>query len=472
MEHPYKIVVVDDESESLAAMTRALQRVGYEVISFEDGEEALHHPTVLQDIDLVVTDLKMPRITGLDLLKQVRAMNPETGFLIVTAHGTIESAVEALKSGADDYILKPLDLHELRERVHHILQTRRAQLEIRQLLRQLGQQSGVDSIVAHSPVMKHLLGQIALVAPTRSTVLLLGESGTGKDLIAHTLHRHSTRSQEIFLPLNCAALSPNLLESELFGYEKGAFTGAQERRIGKLELANRGTLFLDEIGELPLDMQVKLLRFLESRELMRVGGTSTLKLDVRVITATNRALAEAVEEGKFRQDLFYRLKVVTLQVPPLRERLEDLPYLALSFLNAFAKEHQRQVHGISPEALEGLSRYRWPGNVRELRNLMESLVVFSRGEILTLEDLPKEIVPLVPATTSGSASQSGVESSKSAPADVMPMSEVEKQAILKTLEKTGGNRVKAAQMLGIGLRTLQTKLKEYGMVGRSGAESQ
>ena len=471
MEHPYKIVVVDDESESLAAMTRALQRVGYDVISFEDGEAALQQATVLQDIDLVVSDLKMPRITGLDLLKQMRTMNPEAGFLIVTAHGTIESAVEALKSGADDYILKPLDLHELRERVHHILQTRRSQLEIRQLLRQLGQQSGVDGIVAYSSVMKQLLSQIALVAPTRSTVLLLGESGTGKDLIAHALHRHSTRSQETFLPLNCAALSPSLLESELFGYEKGAFTGAQERRIGKLELANRGTLFLDEIGELPLDMQVKLLRFLESRELMRVGGTSTLKLDVRVIAATNRALAEAVEEGKFRRDLYYRLKVVTLQVPPLRERLDDLPYLAVNFLSAFSKEHHRQIQGIAPDALEGLSRYNWPGNVRELRNLMESLVVFSRGEILTLDDLPKEIVSSASAIPSSVAAQQGIESSSSAPSDVMPMSEVEKQAILRALEKTGGNRIKAAQMLGIGLRTLQTKLKEYGMVGRSGAES-
>jgi DNA-binding NtrC family response regulator len=470
MEHPYKVAVVDDESESLAAMVRALKRVGYEVLSFEDGEAALKHPEVLKDIDVVVTDLKMPRVTGLDLLKEVRSINQEAGFLIVTAHGTVETAVEALKSGADDYILKPLDLYELRERVHHILQTRRAQLEIRQLLRQLGQQSGMDNIVAQSPVMKHLLKQIALVAPTKSTVLLLGESGTGKDLIAHTLHRHGSRSQETFLPLNCAALSPTLLESELFGYEKGAFTGAQERRIGKLELANRGTLFLDEIGELPLDMQVKLLRFLETRELMRVGGTSTLKLDVRVIAATNLDLTKAVEEGKFRQDLYYRLKVVTLQVPPLRDRLEDLPLLAVNFLHAFSKEHQRPLYIISPEALDAFRQYLWPGNVRELRNLMESLVVFSRKETLTLEDLPPDF--LLPATAIKSdpfPSQTN-STAQTGPSEVLPMSEVEKRTILKALESTGGNRVKAAQMLGIGLRTLQTKLKEYGMVGRSGNE--
>jgi DNA-binding NtrC family response regulator len=458
MERAYRIAVVDDETESLASICRALRKVGYDVSAFEDGQVALQNLETFKDMDLVVTDLKMPRIDGIDLLKKVREVNQEAGFLIVTGHGTVETAVAALKTGADDYILKPLDLFELRDRVHQILERRKPRNELRHLRRQMVLGHGIEKIIGKSSAMERLLEQIAIVAPTRSTVLLLGESGTGKDLVAQTIHQNSPRSQENFLPLNCAALSPTLLESELFGYEKGSFTGASERRIGKLELADRGTLFLDEIGEMPLDMQVKLLRFLETREIMRVGGASTIQLDVRLIAATNRDLAQAVEQGRFRKDLYYRLKVVTLITPPLRERPEDIPPLVWHFLETFARDHQKPTLQVSSEALEALSRYPWPGNVRELKNLLENLVVFAREPSVSISDLPAEVREVPEARDFPANATSLFED--------LNMDVIERQAIVKALEKTGGNRGKAAELLGIGLRTLQKKLKDYGMTER------
>jgi DNA-binding NtrC family response regulator len=455
----YRIAVIDDESESLASICRALKKVGYDISSFEDGLAALQNLESFRDMDLVITDLKMPRVDGIDLLKKVREVNREAGFLIVTGHGTVETAVEALKSGADDYILKPLDLFELRNRVHQILEKRQPGNELRFVRRQMAAKSNTGPIIGKSAAIQRLLEQISAVAPTRSTVLLLGESGTGKDLAAQTIHAQSLRSRENFLPLNCAALSASLLESELFGYEKGAFTGAHERRLGKLELADRGTLFLDEIGEMPLEMQVKLLRFLETREIMRVGGSSPLTLDVRLIAATNRELMQAVEQQKFRVDLYYRLKIVTLVMPPLRERTEDIPLLVSHFLAGLAQEHQRPELRPSPEAMEALINYSWPGNVRELKNLIENLVIFSKQPVLELGDLPLEV---------RQPNAAGTAKNPQPPVrfDELNMNAIEKQAILQALEKTSGNRFKAAQLLGIGLRTLQTKLKEYGMTER------
>lgn len=454
----YRIAVIDDESESLASICRALKKVGYDIASFEDGQAAVQGLESFRDVDLVVTDLKMPRVDGIDLLKRVREVNREAGFLIVTGHGTVETAVEALKAGADDYILKPLDLFELRNRVHQILEKRQPGNELRFLRRQMATERGTSPIIGKSAAIQRLLEQIGAVAPTRSTVLLLGESGTGKDLAAQTIHAHSPRSRENFLPLNCAALSASLLESELFGYEKGTFTGAHERRLGKLELADRGTLFLDEIGEMPLEMQVKLLRFLETREIMRVGGSSPLTLDVRLIAATNRELTQAVEQQRFRIDLYYRLKVVTLIMPPLRERKEDIPLLVWHFLAGFAEEHQRAALEVSPEAMEALASYPWPGNVRELKNLIENLVIFSKQPVLQLQDLPPEVRQPPVAGSDRDSQPPRFEE--------LNMSAIEKQAILQALEKTSGNRLRAAQLLGIGLRTLQTKLKEYGMTER------
>ncbi len=458
MKRVHHIAVIDDERESLAAISRALERVGYQVTAYEDSEMALAQLDLFRRVDLVVTDLKMPRVTGMDLLKAVRSVNREAGVLMVTGHGTVETAVEAMRSGADDYILKPLDLFELRDRVRQILESRAPKSRQPLFTTQGGPQPGTK-ILGSSPPMQELLRQLAIVGPTRSTVLLLGESGTGKDLVARTIHDNSPRSGQNFLPLNCAALSPTLLESELFGYEAGAFTGAGQRRLGKLEMAKRGTLFLDEIGEMPMEMQVKLLRFLETREIMRVGGNVPLRLDVRLIAATNRDLAQAVSQGTFRTDLYYRLRVVTLRVPSLRERTDDIPLLAWSFVEAFANEHQKRISRLEPELLATLARHSWPGNVRELRNLIESLVIFSKGDTLRMQDLPAEL-------RIDQRTGSPVSSSQPPRFPDLNMDTIERQAILQALERSRGNRQRAAELLGMGLRTLQTKLKEYGLTGR------
>ncbi len=452
------IAVIDDERESLAAISRALRRVGYQVDSYEDSQAAMAQLDRFKQFDLVITDLKMPRVTGMDLLRAVRSVNPEAGVLMVTGHGTVETAVEAMRLGADDYILKPLDLFELRNRVRQILESRTPGARGSDPAgRNLA--GAATRILGDSPVMRDLLKQIATVAPTRSTVLLLGESGSGKDLVAQTIHENSPRSDRNFLPLNCAALSPTLLESELFGYEAGAFTGARQRRLGKLEMADRGTLFLDEIGEMPPEMQVKLLRFLETREIMRVGGNASLQLDVRLIAATNRDLVEAVSQGTFRTDLYYRLRVVTLRVPPLRERTGDIPRLAWSFVEAFAAEHRKRIYRLEPELLDRLVQHPWPGNVRELRNLVEGLVVFCKGDTLRMEDLPPELRIGRPATPPSS------EAEPPRFAD-LNLDTIERQAVLQALERSQGNRQRAAKLLGMGLRTLQKKLKEYGLTAR------
>ena len=456
MNRMHHIAVIDDERESLAAISRALRRVGYRVDSYEDSQAAMAQLDRFKQFDLVITDLKMPRVTGMDLLRAVRSVNPEAGVLMVTGHGTVETAVEAMRLGADDYILKPLDLFELRDRVRQILESRAPGA---------GGPAGrspagvATRILGDTPVMRDLLKQIATVAPTRSTVLLLGESGSGKDLVAQTIHENSPREARNFLPLNCAALSPSLLESELFGYEAGAFTGARQRRLGKLEMADRGTLFLDEIGEMPPEMQVKLLRFLETREIMRVGGNTSLKLDVRLIAATNRDLVQAVSRGTFRTDLYYRLRVVTLRVPPLRERTGDIPRLAWSFVETFAAEHRKRISRLEPELLDRLVQHPWPGNVRELRNLMESLVVFCKGDTLRMEDLPPELrIGRPPASPSSEAEPPRFPD--------LNLDTIERQAVLQALERSQGNRQRAAKLLGMGLRTLQKKLKEYGLTTR------
>lgn len=457
MKRTHHIAVIDDERESLAAISRALSRVGYRVDSYEDSQAAMARPDRLKQFDLVITDLKMPRVTGMDVLRAVRSVNPEAGVLMVTGHGTVETAVEAMRLGADDYILKPLDLFELRDRVRQILESRAPGARGSD---PSGRSPGgaATRILGDSPVMRDLLKQIDTVAPTRSTVLLLGESGSGKDLVAQAIHENSPRKDRNFLPLNCAALSPTLLESELFGYEAGAFTGARQRRLGKLEMAERGTLFLDEIGEMPPEMQVKLLRFLETREIMRVGGNASLKLDVRLVAATNRDLDEAVGQGTFRTDLYYRLRVVTLRVPPLRERTGDIPRLAWSFVEAFAAEHGKRVSRLEPELLDRLAQHPWPGNVRELRNLVESLVVFCQGDTLRMEDLPPELRLGRPPPPSSEAEPPRF-------AD-LNLDTIERQAVLQALERSQGNRQRAARLLGMGLRTLQKKLKEYGLTAR------
>ena len=455
------VFVVDDDDGSREAMTRALRRVGFEVAPFPSAEDALERLSAGDQVDVVLSDVRMPGMDGYELLRRVREQRPDLPFLLVTAYGDVEDAVAALQQGADDYLTKPVKVQELRQRVQLHLDRRVLRSENRNLRQRLDKSFGFEGIVGHSRAMEELLERVRLVAPTRSTVLVVGESGTGKELVANALHQNSPRAEGPFVAVNCGAIPGEILESELFGHERGAFTGAHQRRIGLIESAADGTLFLDEISELSADLQVKLLRVLEERRIMRVGGNVQISVDFRLVVATNRALERWVAEGRFRQDLYYRLKVVTLHIPTLRERAEDIPLFVKHFLELFNRELDRDVRGVHPSVLSALKRYPWPGNVRELRNLIESMVLFAQSQEITLEDLPLEYrVPTsAPVTPSPAQWQP------------RPMAEIEREEILKTLDYTDGHRARAAKLLGIGLRTLQRKLKEYGEVSVRGGAS-
>jgi DNA-binding NtrC family response regulator len=457
MSDPVHIIVIEDDEGNRRTVTRALDREGYRVEAFAEAEPALAYLQNHRDVVLVITDLMLPGTDGFGVLEASRNIHPEIGVLMVTGHGSVESAVEAMKRGADDYLTKPVDLFELRKRTSAIVEKRKLTQRVAYLESRLGEKF---KLVGHSKAMEALYRQMELVAASRANVLITGESGTGKELVANALHESSDRRDRRFLPINCAAIPAEILESELFGHERGAFTGATARKLGKFELADGGTLFLDEIGELPLDMQVKLLRVLEQREFMRVGGTETIRVDIRVIAATNAELETAVEQGRFRSDLYYRLKVVTLRIPPLRERRDDIPRLLQHFLDQFARENRRPGMRFAPEALGALVSARWEGNVRELRNLVESLVVLAPHPEIRLEDLPVEYqeAGVAAAEPLGVAPEAGG-------GEPQTMDAIERRAILQALEKTGGNRTQAAELLGIGLRTLQRKLKEYQAAG-------
>ena len=456
------ILVIEDDVANRRGLVRALTRTGYKVEAFARADPALDYLREHRDVVLVITDLMMPGTDGFGVLATVKEIRPRTGLLMITGHATVESAVDAMKQGADDYLTKPVNLDELRTRVANLIQKvrdrdRREELEERLY-------GKFVKLIGNSKVMQDLFRQMELVAGARSNALIVGASGTGKELVANALHEHSPRHEGRFLPINCAAIPSEILESELFGHEKGAFTGATARKIGKFELADGGTLFLDEIGELPLEMQVKLLRVLEQREFMRVGGTETIRVDIRLVAATNQDLEAMVERGRFRNDLYYRLKVVTLTIPPLKERDGDVRLLANHFLDEFAKENGRESMSFTPEVMAALIGARWVGNVRELRNLVESLVVLAPGDEIQLADLPEEYrqpgaARPVPPTFLEKGREDG---------QTLTMEEVERRAILDALEKTGGNRTQAADLLGIGLRTLQRKIKEYRMAGKAG----
>lgn len=373
-----RIVIVDDDAGGRQAMARALERINFEVAAFADGLEALAFLREHPDTELVLTDLKMPGIDGLEVLRRSREVIPDVGVLMITAFGSVETAVGAMKCGAEDYLEKPVNLEVLRGRVTTLVEKVRLGREVneyRAVERILDESGSFEGIVGQTPTMLELFRKIQQVAPARSAVLILGESGTGKELVARAIHRHSSRSRQTFLPVDCASIPTEMLESELFGHERGAFTGAAGRKPGKFELASGGTLFLDEIGELPMGLQAKLLRALESQTFMRVGGTEEVSVDVRVLAATNRDLAKMAEAGHFRQDLYYRLAVVTLPIPPLRERRNDIPSIVSSFLERFARENGRTPPRLTSEAVQVLKHSPWPGNVRELRNLAESLVI-------------------------------------------------------------------------------------------------
>ncbi|MFT3837560.1 MAG: sigma-54 dependent transcriptional regulator [Myxococcaceae bacterium] len=451
-----RVLVVDDEANLRKVLAAMLRKDGYEVAVAADGEQALAE-IQKNGADVVVTDLVMPKAGGMDILKSVNANYPEVPVIIITAHGTVDSAVEAIKLGAFDYITKPFEQAEIQAVVAKAAKTSADNFNH---VRADGRAR--SSIIGGSPQMQDVFKIIDKVADTPSTVLITGESGTGKELIATALHDGSSRREKPLIKINCAAIPKDLMESELFGYEKGAFTGAVTSKPGRFELADGGTLFLDEIAEIPVEMQVKLLRALQESEFERVGGIKTTRVDVRLIAATNRNLEEEIEAGRFRKDLFYRLNVVPIVLPPLRDRKVDIPMLSGHFIEKYNKKLSKKIEGISDEAMGALQQYGWPGNIRELENLMERVILFSDGPKLELKDLPESI-------RGGGAAQP-IGESTAAPGETplkdlvkMKAAEVEKEAIAKALEATQGNVTRAAKLLQISRKSLQTKMKELGL---------
>jgi DNA-binding NtrC family response regulator len=443
-----RVLVVDDEVNARNALAELLKDEGYAVETAADGFKALPKLEEFSP-EVVVTDLKMPGLDGIELIQKIRDRDPEIVVVVMTAHGAVETAVKAMRQGAVDYITKPVNFDELSIVLTREIERKRLRAEATQLRERLSQRNRVSNMIGSSPAMQKVFDTVLQVAPSRASVLITGESGTGKELIAAAIHEHSPRAKGPFVKLHCAALAETLLESELFGHERGAFTGAVGRREGRFEQADKGTLFLDEIGEISPSTQVKLLRFLQEHEFERVGGNQTIKVDVRIVAATNRNLLERVKQGHFREDLYYRLNVVSVEMPPLRSRTSDIAQLASFFLERYAKENGKSIRGFSDEALERLARYDWPGNVRELENAIERAVVVCRGDEIEPGDLSPSIIPATP-------SSSGVPA---IPGASLP--ELERYAILKTLEHTGGSTSRAAEILKISTRKIQYKLHEY-----------
>jgi len=451
---PATLLLVDDEPANLDSLERIFAREGYKTQRAETGAAAL---ALLRDkpADVVLTDLMMPGMSGQELLRAVKAVAPDAEVVLMTAYGTVEAAVAAMKDGAYDFLTKPLKRHAVLKSVAQALEKRRLVLENKQLRARL---AGVSSpIVGQSPALRSTLDIIRQAAPSSATVLLLGESGTGKELFARALHEHSTRAQAPFVPINCAAIPDTILESELFGYERGAFTGAVARKEGRIERAQGGTLFLDEIGELSLGVQVKLLRFLQEGEIERLGGTSPVKVDSRVVAATNRDLSSAVQSGKFREDLYYRLNVIQVILPPLRERVEDIPLLADHFVGKYAAKNGKQFSGITPSAMEALEAYPWPGNVRELEHAIERAVVLSSGSEIDIDALPQPVVQAARGGPRGPIPAALEGRTLSIPLGTT-MEEIELRVIRETLRHTKGDKNLAAQLLGIAARTIYRKL--------------
>ncbi|MFP4564382.1 MAG: sigma-54-dependent transcriptional regulator [Spirochaetia bacterium] len=448
----FNLLIVDDEKNIREGLGKALEMEGYNVFLAENGREALE--TIQKnDMDLVIADLKMPELSGEELLKRVSSSYPTLPVIILTGHGTIESAVDAMRNGAYDFLTKPVNLDRLSILVERALSNRSLILEHRALQEEVEKNRNrrqYARIIGKSTKMKEVVDVVEQVAETKASVLITGESGVGKELIADAIHHLSGRREKPFVKVHCAALSEGLLESELFGHEKGAFTGAIGRKRGRFELANGGTIFLDEIGEINPNVQIKILRVLQEKRFERVGGEETLEVDVRIITATNKDLSIEIEKGNFREDLYYRLNVVNIHVPPLRERKEDIPLLLASFLKEFAEENQRNIEGIDPKALNILYNYSWPGNIRELRNCIESAVVLCKGHVITPNDLP----PSVQTEQDENYIKISLGTS---------LAEAEKEIIRSTLHFKEGNKSKTADVLGIGRKTLHRKINEYNL---------
>jgi len=485
---PVDVLVIDNDESHAAAVAEALERAGFScevATSGKEGARLIENGTY----DVIITDLVMSDMDGLQILAHAKQTLPDSEVILITGHGTIPSAVAAMQQGAFNYLLKPLDMAQLRavtEKAAENVRLRRANLELN---RRLDERFGFEGVIGNSPQMREVIERLKRIAPTNATVLILGETGTGKELVAQAIHQNSPRRNKPFVALNCAALSENILESELFGHVKGAFTDATSDRVGKFEYANGGTLFLDEVGDMPLTTQIKLLRVLETGEITRVGSNDPIKVNVRIISATNQDLEKAIEAGQFRRDLYHRLKVVTIRLPSLRERREDIPVLVDHFIKLLGKRHGKTIRVISPAVRKKFMTYDWPGNVRQLRNVIESMIVVDYDGILDGDDLPEELLEKQDGTlamvsglsVSGSPSgQGGVSSVLSAA--VGPLSqpgglsgeprgieqllgksleEIERFFIAETLKLTGGNREEAARILGIGERTLYRKIKKY-----------
>jgi len=448
----HRLLIVEDEPLLRITMADALRKEGWAVDVAEDGvkgtalfEQHMH--------DLVLTDLVMPRMGGLDLLKRIKAVAPDTTVIIITAHGTVDRAVEAMREGAADFIAKPFSMAQLMVRLRNVCSVRLLREQNVRLQEQLEQRYSFSNIIGKSKAIQEVFELIRLVADSDASVLVLGESGTGKELVASAIHFNSPRRAKPYVRVSCASLPESLIESELFGYEKGAFTGASERRIGRFEAASGGTLFLDEIGELPLTFQVKLLRVLQERQIERLGSNRPIDVDVRIISASLRPLEEEIAAGRFREDLYFRVNTVTIHLPPLRERTEDIPLLANAFLNEFAEERGRRIDGFSDEVLAMFDAHPWPGNVRELRNVIERAVLFCRGPVVTADDLPGSL--------RGAVSSPQRQASRLVVSMQEAVEQAEIEAIQAALAATGGRRAEAAELLGVSRKTLWEKIKHH-----------
>ena len=451
------ILVIDDEKNQLELLTGYLKKKGAKVYSASSGDEGIE---IVRNsiVDIIISDFKMPDKTGLEVLQAVKEINPEIDFIIITAYGTVEDAVKAIRNGAYDYISKPVDLDELDLILNRLLEHKSLKSENEILKDQLKERHKISSIISNSSKMEEVLSISVRAAESKATVLITGENGTGKEILAKAIHYISPRKDKPFIAVNIPALSENLLESELFGHEKGSFTGADRLRKGRFELADKGTIFLDEIGDIPPSMQVKLLRVLQEQQIERVGSTETINIDVRIIAATNQNLEKKIKEGTFREDLFYRLNIISVHIPPLRERKEDIIPLIEFFVERYSKENNKSKFEISKESADYLLKYNYPGNVRELENIIERAVVLSRGNVLTVNDLPMNVKGLkTEENITADESKSLTEQVES----------LEKRLIYDALTNCSGNQTKAGKLLGITERNLRYKIKKYGIINKS-----
>ena len=449
-----RILVVEDNEQERRLLQTMLKQQGHTVFGAESGDKAFGYAE--ERIDVALSDLHMGDVSGMDLLHLWKKRCPDTQFILLTGQSSIGSAVEAIKAGAFDYVTKPINPDELSMLIGRALENISKDRELDTLRRRLDQKFGLDNIIGQSKLMRDVYARIQRAAPVDSTVLVLGESGTGKELVAQALHHNSPRKKQPFVAVNIAAVPHTLVESELFGHVRGAFTGAMDKRMGRFEQADGGTLFIDEVGDFHLELQAKLLRVLESMTVTPVGGADDKKVDVRVIAATSRDLKKMVEEGKFREDLFYRLNVVSVNLPPLRDRPDDVPLLVEHFLKEISEHKHTDPRRVSPEVMRRFQQYRWPGNVRELRNILESMMVLADGEMLTERDLPDTVLEGAPTKARPDEIPAG-----------LTMEELEKLAIVKALDQHEGNRTHAANRLGISVRTLQRKLRQYELERKS-----